>query len=228
VVSAKGNSIYKERAEAKGWIILTVDSTQEESILRSRGIEEVNNIKELSRVAIHVGAKTMDEKRTLRGSAKFLNRLDILIKSKLETFQSRLINKTGYTPYAVERTFRTFGNTDKVENVNGYSNFQTVGGFKICFGSKEDADTIAWIINNTIALNKENKMIQLVVETGKVEYLEEVLIHEYTHSLVKNDGCHDNEFNMMYNLISQELAVEELSLIAEKQRRKAKSAEDKA
>ena len=198
VYSTQAKSLLVERANRKGFRVLTVGGQDEARVLERHGFKDIKTVEDLTEIVTHSKANTKEERMMLGCAKTFFERIDRIVRENHEVMVNSVEGVLGERAYSLR--VHSGATADQVKNEKGFDEYKTESGFTIAIGETDNPSIIAWRIGNTVAINKTNEFVQMVLETKQFEMLEESLIHEYTH-IILNQAVHDNEFVETYNFI---------------------------
>jgi hypothetical protein len=201
------HSILVERAKEKGISVLVVDSQYDEACCELIGLKPLSDIKDKLARKYFVKRTDNDKgKRILKNCASYMEFLSKLTEDlqKRSNYKSRpnanIVDVTKLKELE-ERYKRTAEGLDMEFKEDGCGDIKYTYG-NLAFGENEREEVTAWQSMHYTVLNLNNDLVKTLIETERLDLIEETLIHEFTHLL----GCHyhDEAFVSTYNTILDE------------------------
>lgn len=195
-------SILVERARQKNINVLVVENDYENVCCGLVGLKPLENIRDkLSRKFFVRKTDNAKGKRILMNCANFMEYLATLTNK---------IRKTAYKGNIIRtERFETLKNRFNASELDLDSEMKAEGSGDIkytfgslAFGEANDKCIVAWQSGQYTVLNLNNDLIQTLLETERLDLVQETLIHEFTHLLGYH--YHDEDFVGAYNTIFHE------------------------
>jgi hypothetical protein len=200
-------SILVERAKEKGINVLVIETEYEDRCCELLGLKPLSSIKD--KLSRHYFVKRTDNekgKRILQNCASYMEYLTKLtndLSNRLDLKKKHIgrIIKTANLTALEDRYKRDNADLDSEIMDKGSGDIKYTCG-SLAFGENIDADITAWQSGHYTVLNLNNELVQTLIETERLDLIEEILIHEFTHLL--GYYWHDESFVSAYNFIFQE------------------------
>lgn len=192
-------SILVERAKEKNINVLVIENDHEKCCCELAGLKPLEDIKDkLSRKFFVRKTDGAKGKRVLMGCAGFMEYLaTITSKMPVTISHSKVIRVEKLS--ILKNRFENSDNGLDVETMaEGCGDIKYTFG-SLAFGEANDRFIIAWQSGHYTVLNLNNDLVQTLLETERLDLIQETLIHEFTHLLGYH--WHDEEFVTAYNSI---------------------------
>jgi predicted DNA-binding antitoxin AbrB/MazE fold protein len=192
-------SILVERAKEKNINVLVIETIHEEACCNLVGLKTLEYIRDkLARKFFVRKTDNAKGKRILMDCAGFMEYLTTIMgKIPRIVSKGRIIKTERLT--LLEERFNNSGNSlDSELRAIGSGEIRYAFG-NLAFGEANDKCVVAWQSGGYIVLNLNNDLVQTLIETERLDLIQETLIHEFTHLLGYH--YHDEEFVCAYNTI---------------------------
>lgn len=197
-------SILVFRAEDKGYKVLVIENDDFAKCCELIGMKSLESIRdELKSKVLIKKSDSEKAERILNDGADFLNYLIKLTKelrNKLSTDSEagEVIKSTEVED--LERKIKEMecSASDEVEVEEGSDKIKFIHG-ALAFGEDDNPLVEAFQVGKYIVLNLNSELIQKLLETERLDLIEETLTHEFTHQLCGT--YHDERFVGVYNAL---------------------------
>jgi hypothetical protein len=194
--------ILVERAKEKNINVLVIESDEEEACCGLIGLKPLTDIKDkLSTKFFVKKTDNVKGKRILMGCATFMEYLTTLMKKYPQTIRNGAVIKTERLRMLEAKYKNSDNGLDSETMAEGSGDIKYTLG-SLAFGEANNKFIVAWQSGGFTVLNLNNDLIQTLLETERLDLVQETLIHEFTHLL--GFYGHDETFVMTYNTIFHE------------------------
>lgn len=200
------DSILVERAKEKGYKVLVIQDDKEEKCCQLIGLKNLLELKEKLKRLYFIN-KTESEKgiRILKNCSQymeFLTKIAEDLSTKFKDKQKGIVIQSDNLRELKELYNKDLENLDlvKKEDYDGEIKY-TLGS--LAFGESNDKNVIAWQSGSYTVLNLNNELVQTLLETERLDLIEETLTHEFIHRL--GYYFHNEDFVTAYNTVRAEV-----------------------
>jgi len=194
--------VLVERAKDKNINVLVIETDEEEACCDLVGLKPLTDIKD--KLSTKFFVKNTDNakgKRILMGCANFMEYLTTLMKKYPQTVKNGTVIRMDRLRL-VETKYKNSGiGLDSQTMAKGAGDIKYTLG-SLAFGEANNKFIVAWQSGGYTVLNLNNDLVQTLLETERLDLIQETLIHEFTHLL--GFYGHDETFVMTYNTIFHE------------------------